>query len=521
MLTATTLDEHKRAISLALLTTGLVLAAALGSVMEPLAAFAIAALAMAPLALVYLVHAPWVMLGIYIIVAPWVLRATEIELGAGIPNLNFERLGIYGIFAIVLFRILTGKQDRLPLTTFDRAWLMLIGAMLLSGLVMGRTPPQTVRQVVNENLYPFIAYFGMKHLVSRPKQARTVAMFLMLAATILGLHAFADQVLGLQLSKVDRSSITTNAQIQELGGFHSLQLNRAGGPLGNSIVLGVSLIQGAVLGFFLFLTERRLLVRALAATALVFCSIGVAVTYTRSVYFAFLCCTPFLWFWYPRFRRAILVGGGLGALAILAYLPIAVSDPENRLLNFGSILERFGMWVTSFYFIKASPLIGHGYGFDTYPALKAQGLVPHLEFIGQRYLASNTTPHNEFLRMWITMGVVGLALYCRFLWTMFAELNHFRKSLAATPHLRSMRPLIIVAACGMVGFYGQSVFTDMTAMNYADTVVFMFLGVVLGVHDNHRRKESNYAYWSQRGRAEGSGQNAGALGARPDPLNEF
>lgn len=514
MLTAATQDEHKRAVLLSLVATGLVLAAALGTTLNPIVALIVAALAVLPLAAAYVIRFPWVALGLYIVIAPWVMRSTELELGAGIPNLNFERLGIYGISALVLFRILVNKGDRLPFTRFDRAWLMLIGAMLLSGIVMGRTPPQTVRQVVNENIYPFALYFGMKHLVSRPKQVRLIAIFLLISALFMGIHAFMDQVLGMHLSKIDRSSITTHAQLKEIGGLHNLQANRAGGPIGNSVVLGVSMVQGVVLGFFLLLTDRSKAIRILGLFGMVMCGIGWVVTYTRSVYFALFCCGPLLWFWYPRFRKAILIGAGTGLLALFAYLPIAISDPENRLLNIGSIFERFGMWITSLYFIKASPLIGHGYGFETYPWLKTQNLVPRIEVIGQRYLMSNTTPHNEFLRMTITMGVIGLVLYCRFLWTMFGELNRFRKELPWM-HLPAMRAFIIVAACGMIGFYGQGVFTDMTAMNYADTEVFLFLGAVLGVYENYKRNKAQFGYWREQAEDETE------LGPKPDPLNQF
>ncbi|MAE69952.1 MAG: hypothetical protein CME06_05735, partial [Gemmatimonadetes bacterium] len=297
----------------------------------------------------------------------------------------------------------------------------------------------------------------------------------------------------------------------EIGGLHNLQVNRAGGPMGNSITLGVSMIQGIVLGFFLLLTERKLPARTLAISALLFCSVGALVTYTRSVYFAFLLCAPLLWLWFPRLRKAMLVGSALGVLGVAVAIPIAMSNPDNRILNIGSIFERFGMWVTSFYFIKASPLIGHGYGFDTYPFLKTQDLVPRLELIGRRYYLSNTTPHNEFLRMTIAMGVVGLVLYCRFLWTMIGELNRFREDLPQMG-LEPMRPFVIAAACGMIGFYGQSLFTDMTAMNYADTVVFLFLGTVLGVRENALAGNT------------GSPENRPDRGTRrepaPDPMNE-
>jgi hypothetical protein len=514
VLTAATQDEHKRAVLLALVTTGLVLAAALGTILDPSVAVIVAALSILPLAAAYVIRFPWVALGLYIVIAPWVMRSTEIELGAGIPNLNFERLGIYGISALVLFRILVNKGDRLPFTRFDRAWLMLIGAMLLSGIVMGRTPPQTVRQIVNENIYPFALYFGMKHLVSRPKQVRILAIFLLLSALFMGTHAFLDQILGMHLSKIDRASITTHAQLKEIGGLHNLQTNRAGGPLGNSVVLGVSMVQGVVLGFFLLLTDRSKPIRALALIGMAMCGIGWVVTYTRSVYFALFCCGPLLWLWYPRFRKAIMIAGGVGFLVLIAYLPVAISDPENRLLNIGSIFERFGMWITSLYFIKASPLFGHGYGFETYPWLKTQNLVPRIELIGQRYLMSNTTPHDEFLRMTIAMGVIGLVLYCRFLWTMFGELNRFRKELPWM-HLPMMRTYIIVAACGMIGFYGQGVFTDMTAMNYADTEVFLFLGAVLGVYENFKRSKSCHAHWVR------SAGEAREPGPRSDPLNRL
>ncbi len=504
-------NESRRGIALALVATGLVLAAAVAAVIDPFLGIALALASLAPLVLAGVAHAPWVAVGLYVIIAPWVMRATEIELGAGIPNLNFERLGIYGITAFVLLGILVGRRDRLPFTSFDRAWLMLIGAMIVSGVLMGRTPPQTFRQVINENIYPFLIYFGMKHVVTRPAQVRTIAISLMLAATLLGLHAFVDQVLGLGIGKVDRASITTNLQMDEIGGLHNLQVNRAGGPMGNSIVLGVSMIQGVVLGFFLLLTEKRLPARILAIAAVLLCSVGALVTYTRSVYFAFLLCAPLLWLWFPRLRKAMVVGGTLGVLGVAVAIPIAVSNPDNRILNIGSIFERFGMWVTSFYFIKASPLVGHGYGFDTYPFLKTQDLLPRLEFIGRRYYLSNTTPHNEFLRMTITMGVVGLALYCRFLWTMIGELNRFRKRLPQMG-LEPMRPFVIAAACGMIGFYGQSLFTDMTAMNYADTVVFLFLGAVLGVRENALAGGGESPEDRPRGRV--------AREPTPDPMNE-
>lgn len=466
----------------------LVTAIAVGIMKEPMAGLGLGALALSTFALGLVASFPWACLGIFVIVAPWVLKDYEIELGAGIPNLNFERLGIYGITLIVFYSILTGRRDRLPFTLFDKAFAALIIAMMVSGVTMGHTPPQTVRQVVNENVYPFLVYIGMKHLVTKPSQVRVIAIGLVFASLFLALHAFSDQVLGLNVyDKQSRDSLVFASQRGDLIGMHSLQENRASGPLGNSITLGISLVQGLVLGFLLLLTERTRWLKWLGGAATFFCGVGVLVTYTRSVYVGLLLCVPLLWLWYPRIRKAILGSVASATVGLLLYLPIVLANPENRMLNTGSLWERLGMWISSLYFIKASPVVGHGYGWETYAKLKTESVLPQFDFIPTHYLLANSTPHNEFLRMGVTMGLVGIILYTAFLWTMGRELRQFNAELEAR-NLTSMRIYVLAAACGMVAFYGQSIFTDMTAMAYADTVVFLFLGAVLGVYDNARRR---------------------------------
>lgn len=169
----------------------------------------------------------------------------------------------------------------------------------------------------------------------------------------------------------------------------------------------------------------------------------------------------------------------------MGFLTYAISQPENRLNNRGSINERMGCYTLSYHFIKDAPLLGHGYGYSTYPDLRAQNIAPRSKWASRRDQSVNNTPHSEILRMLITMGVVGLTLYAYFLWTLFGELRRFRRDLARLG-LESMRPYIIMAACTGIAFYGQSLFTDMTAMNYVDTLLFVTLGAVLGVYEHAR-----------------------------------
>jgi len=445
----------------------------------------IAALGLAPLGVAVMRRYPWASIGIYLVLIPWVVRASEIELGTGIPNLDFERLGIYGISSLVLFQVATRKRRLLRLTHFDRIFLLFIAMMLISGVIMGQSPPQTVRQVVSENCYPFALYFSMKHLVRRPGEVRALALFAVAAAVLLAAHACGDQVLGLGLGKVERESITTYQQLAELGGYHSLQENRAAGPLGNSVTLGVSLIQGIVLAFFFIVNERGRTLRLCMVAALGLCGIALLVTYTRSVYIALVLCGLLIWSWMPRLRRALAVATILSGIAALGYLSTVITDDDNRLLKLGSIEERIGAYSITYYFVKASPIIGHGYGYQTYPHLKSQNLVPRLDFVSRHNQFVNNAPHSEIGRILITMGVVGLAIFGRYLWTMFGELADFRRHLEEL-ELQAMLPWIVAAACGMIAFYGQGPFTDMTAMHYADTVVFLFLGAVLGVYENAR-----------------------------------
>jgi hypothetical protein len=466
---------------------GLILVMVLAVQLDPLWGLVLGAITLAPLAVAVARRFPLEAVGTWIVLAPWLFRSTEIELGAGIPNLNFERFGIYTIVLVLLVLLLTRRKQWLPLTSFDKAFLLFIGAMLISGLVMGSTPPQTFRQVVSENVFPFVLYFSMKHLITKPQQVRTLALFLLLAATLLACHAFADQVLGMKLGKVDRRTITTHAQLQALGGYHNLQWNRAGGPLGNSILLGVSLVQGVVLAVMLFVSERRRLVRLFALCALVLCGIGIIVTYTRSVYISTLLCGPVVWFWYPRFRRQFLLFGLVSGIVAGGYLIYAIGQPENRLNNRGSINERMGCYTLSYHFIKDAPLLGHGYSYATYPELRARNIAPRSELVSRRDQRVNNTPHSEILRIWITMGLVGLAIFARYLWTLFGELRRFRRDLPRLG-LESMRPYVIMATCSSIAFYGQCPFTDMTAMNYADTVLFLTLGAILGVYENALRE---------------------------------
>lgn len=179
--------------------------------------------------------------------------------------------------------------------------------------------------------------------------------------------------------------------------------------------------------------SRRLWQRAGCTVLIGLCSLALLLTYTRAAWIGFLLAAGLFSLLY---YRKLLLSGLIGVLIVVLAVPSVTqrfadlgtpetlalqgtaSGPTSALGASNSFQWRLILWNDTLSFAAASPWVGNGLG--SFPNLAATKL------IGMRMAA-----HNDYLRILIEMGVVGLLV---FLWL------HFRMLQGAWRVYRHRRP---------------------------------------------------------------------------------
>jgi len=191
-------------------------------------------------------------------------------------------------------------------------------------------------------------------------------------------------------------------------------LNRLYGTMAHPNMLAFYLLLPITLSVFIFLTVKKNRIESYVYLAIaVFLSFILIFTYTRGAYVALLLI--FLLIGLLRFRK-FLMAAGLGLL-VLYIVALPFQERFNTIFQadpYGSISWRVGLYRDSFSYIMESPVIGQGVGL-------AETVISK----NRDFRLGAAQPHNDYIRLALDGGVIGVTLYLILIITLFHELIKF------------------------------------------------------------------------------------------------
>lgn len=200
---------------------------------------------------------------------------------------------------------------------------------------------------------------------------------------------------------------STNRAVTYLGEYSGgLKFYRSAGFLSSPMTFGNSfgLFVSAVVGYLL---SRSIFRNKLLVSVAILGGMALYATYTRGVWFSFVCCILIaVIMLFPK-RKAALLSGAASAFGVLIFIFSAAF--RMRILevfdfNYASLINRLNLWSANIAMFKDFPLLGVGYGKNEDLALTyLDRLAINTRFTGHA--------HNTFIQFLSGTGLVGTVIY--------------------------------------------------------------------------------------------------------------
>jgi O-antigen ligase len=249
--------------------------------------------------------------------------------------------------------------------------------------------------------------------------------------------------------------------------------NRLLGTLTHPNMLAYYLLLPITLAVFVFLNIKKTRIEAWAYLAIAaFLIFILFFTYTRGAYIALLII--FLVVGVLKFRKFLLASGLI--LLLIYALSLPLQDRVNSLFNAatdGSINWRLDMWGDGLTYFQAKPLVGYGFG-----------LSDEVFTQNSSYAVASPDPHNDYLRLALDGGAIGLGIYLLLISVLFfCLLAEYRREPRARLKMINLFILALALAIYALSF-GDNLLND-TALQWD---FWILIGALLATQWTGRNK---------------------------------
>ncbi|MFH1085269.1 MAG: O-antigen ligase family protein [Chloroflexota bacterium] len=386
----------------------------------------------------------------------------NLEFGRGIPDLTLNRLMSGVLVALLLAQLAIGRRRLARVTLLDLCVVAFVGMLALSvssALVGVKSAAQAYFDLL---VVPTVLYFLGRNLITSRRQFRHVLVMLVVVALYLALLAIREQITGDVWFYPEDRSITYTASIRRVVAL-----------LGNPAYIAVSIAMVVPWAWYLYLNARRGRLWLLLVIAIL-CA-GVFMCMNRSGWAGLAISLFIMALFVKRFRGIFLLILLGAAVAAAVYWVVIVSSATvlERLTAQGPIEYRRETWQVAWNMIRDHPLFGLGW--DNFRQLYMRYARWDI------YLRATPTPHNTYLWVVLTGGLVALAPFLLMLvTTAFSALSLYYRALPR----RALAPYADLAGtflASMAAIWAPALVMDVLTSYYNTMLTFFIMGAFFGV----------------------------------------
>jgi putative inorganic carbon (hco3(-)) transporter len=353
------------------------------------------------------------------------------------------------------------QKRELPTTPLDRPLLLFFVAMLLSTLFC----PDVLNSLAGyRKLWLVSAFLVTASLIRERKEVERLITLLVIAASVVAAYGIVQHYIGIDLNKQLRGKppALDPYWFGRDEGWRTKGFHPSGITFAHNLLFPLTVVTVWLSGTGIALRQRLWL--GLGWGLMVF---ALLFSLTRGVWLAYLAVLVLLGV--IRGGRT-LVGVTGGAIVLAGFLMTAGAGVQERLwstFDFVQNLPRSQIWQANLDMIKTRPLLGWGYG--NYRKFRDPFYAQHPE-------ANHTGhAHNTFLQIAVDSGLLGLAAFLFFFWSLlrvgWMTYQHL------PPEAEPLRSFILGALLSIVGF----LVGGMTQHNFGDAEVVVVMWAISGV----------------------------------------
>jgi len=389
---------------------------------------------------------------LWIVAAPYFGTAgLHISLTVGIPDISLSRLILVLLVALLMAQIATGRRKMVRLTRLDLIVLLSLFGVATS-IFTSLLQAASLAWFFESFLMPVLTYFIARNLITDERKLAGAQRALILVGLSMALVVIQEQLMGYSWFPAAGSTASTS---------YGKHLHRATGLLGNPAFLAVNLSMVLPFAWRAMIQSpsrggRRLLLLCIGVMY-----VGLFMTYNRAGWAGGVLGILIMLLFYPRFRKPFIRLAPLIAIPAVVYWAQITSSYaiSERLVAVNPINYRLDAFATASRVIQRNPLLGIGFG-------------------NMWLIADLGTPHNSFIWMLLSAGIVGFIPYVG----TFAMMGWDSLLLyLRAPKIAGLDRELLVAFWVTLAAYGaQLVAVDMLYGIYCNIVFYFIAGVVFG-----------------------------------------
>lgn len=439
------------------------------------------AVAMIPLVIQAVIKNTMVVFLIWIGSTPILSNFIRVDMGAGIPDITFDRVASLVLIMVLLFQVAVKMRTLQRFHMVD--WTMVaVFLMVLPAIFRAFDPIQAGQLVFDHILTPMIVFFLAKNLLTSKHEIRPLIW-------TLGIVTLYCAVLGFQEHFTEYSLFTPTG---ELSWRQEGMADRIQGPFSSPQILGTVMMGGVVFFFYQMFNAKRAWERVFALVILFIHSMVTYWTYRRSVWMGYFFTLAFLGIVEKRFRRPlILVIFAALVMMVMNWNQIYESSVfQDRLANSRTVNDRYIVWLTSWEIAKNYPIFGTGIGwFSVY-------YEKYFTFFGNTvttdFAHGIRSAHNSYIRLWVEGGPVLLVPYLTMCVLFMVRVLKLLSGKLIHPTTGRMEVMVFVGL--FVTQYVQALTTDQVFhAEYGAILIFLIGGVLFQDCIPVRRKVATMA----------------------------
>jgi len=387
-------------------------------------------------------------------------RILNIRMPPGIPDLTPDRLAMGLLSVVLMAQLAVGKRRvrRLGLELFMVAFCIMALPAISASLSGINSAGQTV---LDKFIVPFAVFVLAKNLYDEGISLDKLCATLGVIGLYLSFMIFYEHLTGDPLfTAIGRTTVYTRS------------LRKIVSLLGNPAFLGTALGMIAPMALYKALHDRSRNGRAFYGVLFLTTLLGNFFCYNRGAWLA-LAVGLVVLLLERRYRRILLPIILLGALVGLVYWQIISETPvvSERLSNVSSLRFRLDLLEVSSQIIRDHPLFGVGVGNFAYYFLEYGGHWETLAF-------DLPTPHNTFITILTTMGLVSLTPYALIFISM--SLSLLSKWVRFRGDVRVDRALLVSGLAVVAVYTVSSAAVDLYVNVFNSLIFFLITGTMMG-----------------------------------------
>lgn len=386
----------------------------------------------------------------------------NIKMPSGIPDLSLSRL-VVGLLCIIWVAQLATGRRRIRRPSMAEVLMIVFCVMAVPSLVAGMDGlMSTIQMFFDKFIAPFLVLVLAKNFYDQKTGLDRLVAVLIVIGFYLSFMVFYEQMTGQALFyQLGRATV------------YSRSLRKIVSLLGNPAYIGAALGMIVPIALFKFVRQASPYGRAFYALLLVVTVLGNFFCYNRGAWLALAVALLVMLLFEREYRRILLPIALLVTAVLILYWPTISNSPvvKERLYSVGSIEYRAMMLDVSKRLLRNHLLLGVGFENFAYYYLYYGGpwsILAH----------SLPSPHNTFLLILTTMGLIAFVPYLMLFLSVFGEiLVWLRRSRVYAGVDRAL----LVAGWAVITVYVVSAaFVDLYYSAFISIMFFFIIGTILG-----------------------------------------